>query len=95
MTEQSAFEVDDLGVENKKNEPAQSQSTYVPQDKNANSANAGSLGTKEKTEYEKMLEAQMEMYPDGLLDESQEMHDLGQPSNQSAQGAYINGSLPN
>ena len=75
-TEQSAFEVDDLGVENQRNEPAPSQSTYVPQDKNMESSYRGS--PREKTEYEKMLEAQMQMYPDGLLDDSAEMHNLGQ-----------------
>ena len=46
-----------------------------------------------------MLEAQMQMYPDGLMDDSQEMHnlaeDIGQQNNQPPSGAYINGSLPN
>ena len=64
-------------MEERKDPIVPSQSSYQPVDKNLDSAYGGSQGVmqpsndnKEKTEYEKMLEAQLRMYPGGLLDDS-------------------------
>ena len=82
LQERSAF----ADQEESQREPAQSQSSYVLQDKNVESQYANSLGRasptnnnrpQEKTEYEKMIEAQMAMYPGGFMEDSADLGDIG------------------